>query len=330
MIPDRIFIGPGAEKHALAQKILSAFKEVERIKIKNPQNLPIPNDKKRGFVFAKRSLLLCIHKGPLIRKLTRPYGLEKPEYYLYHATGCPFDCQYCFLQDWLGSPVPTIHVNDEDLLEQIANQVVQEGENIYLHAGEMADSLVWDIQTEHSKILAKACSRWPKLTCELRTKSDTVKKLLTTAPPKNMVVSWTLSPKTAIVKYEPRTPAYQNRIDAMVKVAKAGFNIGLRLDPLICEGDFVEDYENLLRGLAKDLPVIPESISAGSLRMTKQCLNLAKSRFPKSRLFAGELLPGLDQKIRYSRPLRKKAYKIIGDTAKELWGLDLSYCMEPE
>ena len=330
MNPRRIFLAPGAIDHFLCRHVLEQFPEARKVSVENPDRLPLPTHPRKRFIEAKRSLLLCEHKGPLLRPLSRPYGEAAPEYYLFVETGCVFDCQYCFLQDWLSHPVPTIHVNQEPLAEQIDEAVKENGGRLYLHAGEMADALALDRFTDLSFTLRKACERLPGLTCELRTKSDRVDRLLVGRPAKNLIVSWTLAPESSTDRYDLLASRLSARIEAAARVSAAGYLVALRLDPVICEGDFVRSYHELLERIADRLPTPPVAVSAGSLRLTTGCLNLARSRFPKSRLFAGELVPGKDGKWRYARPLRQAVYEAIAEQVRKLWRLELKRCMEPE
>lgn len=331
MNPKQIFVDSAAMTHSVTDRILSCFPYTERIILEKQKPIPLPMDPRRRFIAAKRSLYLTVTKGALLRPLSRPYGEGKPEYYLYTETGCPFDCQYCFLQTWLAQAVPTIFVNREDLLDQIKNAVKSNKGALYLHAGEMADALIWDSCTHQSDTLIRACRELSGLTCELRTKSSCVDRLLNVSdPPRNLVLSWTLCPEDDILMFEPRADHLNNRLSAMAAAAKAGYPVALRFDPVICHEDFKEKYRALFYRIAKSLPCKPIAISIGSLRMTGKCLVLAKSRFPRSKLFAGELVPCLDGKWRYSRPIRKKAYDVIGQTAQTLWDSPIQLCMEPD
>jgi len=330
MIPERIYINQGAADFPLGKKFLKTFSKAKIITMAQGEAAPSFTSSRKDFIKGKKSLFLTEQKGALVRKLTRPYGHHLPEYYLYHAVGCPYDCQYCFLQQWLQKPLPTIFVNRENFFEQIEAVLKMRDGGIYLHAGEMADALIWDRVSSFSETLARCCHRFPEMFCELRTKSAEVEKLLTISPVKNMIISWSLSPAEAISRFEPKTPSLEKRLEAIRRVAQAGFQVALRFDPVICVEDFEKDYSFLIKKIAQALPGIPQSISAGSLRMSTPCLTFAKKRFPKSRLFAGELVFCSDRKWRYCRPLRKKAYKIISSMAKDVWNMDVSLCMEPD
>lgn len=331
MNPKQLFIDRAALDHQMANRFLDFFPEVRPSLIDEGDLLALPGDTRRRFVAAKRSVFLTVQKGLLLRPLSRPYGQGKPEYYLYTETGCPFDCQYCFLQTWLTEPVPTIFVNRGQLYDQIKEAVTANNGSLYIHAGEMADALYWDPLTLQSETLVRACRDFPGLTCELRTKSDTVDRLLSVSePPENLLLSWTLCPEDDILMFEPGTARLDERLSAMAAAAKAGFSVALRFDPVICHGNFEEKYSSLLRRVSKSLPGRPVEISTGSLRMTGKCLALARKRFPRSRLFAGELVPCFDGKWRYARPIRKKVYDVIGRACRDLWDLPIQLCMEPD
>jgi DNA repair photolyase len=329
MNPARIFITPEAKPFPMTARVLAAFPEAERINVPDPTKLPLPTEMKRRFVYAKRSLLLDVHRGPLVRTIGRPYGESKPEAYLYSSVGCRCDCQYCFLQEWAAHPTPTLFVNNEDLLDQIGRAVAEHNGQLYLHAGEVAEPLWLDRVTGLSKTLVEACRAFPGLTCEVRTKDDELGSLLDMgSAPSNLILSWTLSPEPIRRRYEPGTATTEARIFAMQKAARAGYAIALRLDPAICEGNFEAAYSELLQSVAEALPEPPVSINAGSMRISVQGLAIARRRFPRSLLFAGELVRSQDGRYRYARPLRKRAYDAIAETAKRLWNLDVQLCME--
>ncbi len=330
MIPKRIYIAQNAKCYPLYDKILKAFPDAERIHVVDQEEAKPPSDFRRWMIESKKSLMLDVQPGPLLRPLTRPYGLSKPEYYLYTETGCAFDCQYCFLQQWLSSPIPTIFVNRAKLLDQIDEQLTAHEGKLYIHAGEVADALAWDPVTNQSKLLLGACRRHPGLSVEMRTKSAGIDHLLKLEPPDNLVLSWTLAPESAIVKYEPKTAPLHKRIQAMAAATHAGYKVAIRFDPMICEGEFEKDYAGLVDKLAGVLAEPPVDVSAGSLRMTTPCLKAARHRFTRSRLFAGELVPCQDGKWRYARPIRKRGYDTIQSAVNHAWGLDLALCMEPD
>ena len=56
---------------------------------------------------------------------------------------------------------------------------------------------------------------------------------------------------------------------------------------------------------------------------------IATERFPKSRNFLGEFVPGMDGKMRYFRPIRTEMYQSIYSQIRARWSeVFMYFCME--
>jgi spore photoproduct lyase len=107
---------------------------------------------------------------------------------------------------------------------------------------------------------------------EFRTKSTNVQNLLLLKDhPKNMIPSWTLSPERVVNAIEHKTPSFRERLDAARRCQDAGYEVGVRLDPII----IYEGWEEEL-GWSKILVKLdPEGIdyvSLGSIKLHKLLL----------------------------------------------------------
>ena len=71
-------------------------------------------------------------------------------------------------------------------------------------------------------------------------------------------------------------------------------------------------------------------ISIGSLRFPPEMGDKVKAKFPNTDLLDGEMIRGNDNKQRYFKPLRIKAYKHIYNCLRSYGGEDLFiyFCME--
>ena len=78
----------------------------------------------------------------------------------------------------------------------------------------------------------------------------------------------------------------------------------------------------------------PESIawvSIGALRFMPQLKNIAQRRFPGTRIYTGEFLPGFDGKMRYLQEIRLEMFKKMASWFKDLLpGVFVYFCMENE
>jgi spore photoproduct lyase len=70
-------------------------------------------------------------------------------------------------------------------------------------------------------------------------------------------------------------------------------------------------------------------VSLGALRYPPALKQVMEERFPNSRLFAGELIPGEDGKLRYLKPIRVELYRKLVSWLRG-WDEDLFIylCME--
>ena len=68
---------------------------------------------------------------------------------------------------------------------------------------------------------------------EFRTKSVQVNPLMSTTPIPNCVIAYSLMPEAMSLKLDNKAPSIERRIETMFSLARQGWKIGLRFDPLI-------------------------------------------------------------------------------------------------
>ena len=95
-----------------------------------------------------------------------------------------------------------------------------------------------------------------------------------------------------------------------------------------CEEDYRKVVEQIFRYVSADNIIW---ISLGSLRFMPSLKPIIQKRFPDSKIVYGELIPGLDGKMRYFKPLRIALYRKMVSWIKALAPEALIYlCMEDE
>jgi len=328
-----IYLTSGTEKSAMALRFRRAYPEAD-IKI-------IPdNEDARQRLFeqeaksGKHNIFITPAKGQHFKVCP---GTAEPyiccNYWTLHqATNCPFDCTYCILQYYLNNPLLTVFSNLEDLLDMIRERIELEPERFFrVGTGELADSLAIDDVAMAGPELMRFAARQQNMILELKTKSDKVDHLLDVDHMGRTVISWSLNPQATISKHEYRAANFKARMSALEKVQKAGMMTGFHFDPLLIEGSWEGEYETLIRDLFKHAdPTRIAWISIGSLRFPPEMSEKVKAKFPNTDLLDGEMIRGNDNKQRYFKPLRIKAYKHIYECLKKYGGNDLFvyFCME--
>jgi len=245
--------------------------------------------------------------------------------------GCPFSCTYCILQTYLENKDPVFYTNTEKVRDEL-KKAMREQEHLRISTGELSDSLAYENENRYSGKVIDILKDFPDIIFEFKTKSKCVDNLLNIKPLKNIIISWSLNPQEIIDIEEHKTASLSERLDALEKVQKAGYKIGIHFDPII----ITEDWKNLYKNLVDDISkiVIPEKIawwSLGALRFPES-LKEYIFKFKNSKLFTGELIKGYDGKYRYFKPLRKELFAFIKKEIYKKISLDtpLYLCMEDE
>lgn len=331
--PAVLYIEERIRDNPLTAAILEKLPGVEMEFIESYQTLGWkqfhPNQR---FKKEKRGLALAHKDGEMVKEVERDlYRTTPNEYYIVHSQGCPFDCQYCFLYDYLDHQVPTIFVNYGDLLQSIRDIIASKpAERLVFHTGEFSDALAFDHITNLSQPLVELFAEYENASVEFRTKSANVENLIGRHHNGRTIISWTFSPQRVVQLFEYGTASADERIAAARACQNAGYNVGLRLDPLIRYSEWENDYRELIEKMAAQLnPDLISDCSLGVFRYTARLGRIIRERFPKSYLRLEESAPGGDGKYRYLKHLRIEMYqKISGWLRLRFPDLKIDLCME--
>jgi len=229
------------------------------------------------------------------------------------VTGCPLDCTYCILQLYLNQSCLVVHSDWEDALREIDELTARRpGRVVRLGTGELADSLALEPITGMAKELIPRILQRPEAVLELKTKTTFVENLLDVDPRGRVVVSWSLNAAEVIASDEAGAPPLERRLQAAAEARRAGYRIGLHFDPLVRFPGWEASYRRSVEAIYDHLAEGDIAwISMGTLRYPPALDLIIRRNFPASRLPLGELVPGLDGKLRYFRPLREEMYRLV-------------------
>jgi spore photoproduct lyase len=236
------------------------------------------DNKKRSLVSQVNdgSIITRFDKTPLPKKLTDvicPHFLE-----LKWAYGCPFDCSWCYLKGTFRFRPEGIKPVVKDL-EKVKLHVqtfldeVEEPE--ILNTGEIADSLMMENGVNaFSKLIIPLFESQNRHKVLFVTKSNNIKNLLEIELHRQAIISFTLNAFPVAELWEKRAPSVINRIDAAHSLAKKGYEIRLRIDPLVPIDDWENHYMSLIDKIFSKF--VPERITFGSLRGLQSTINGTK------------------------------------------------------
>jgi len=251
--------------------------------------------------------------------------------------GCPYDCAYCFLQEYVNTPglfFPYTAVPDSRKLEAyLASSRARRwsgGGDIRIGTGEYADSLALDGVTGYSRELVEYFRGRRGVVFEFKTKSAQVDGLLESDSAENIVIGFSIAPRAMVRQYEFGTASMTERFRAARRCQDAGYRLAFHLDPVIRYPGWEEDYRVMLKTLFESIDHKRVAwISLGTLRFNPRLKVVMERRFPGSPLLDDEMFIGYDKKLRYRREVRIEMYRRlieIFNSSGMKWPLYL--CME--
>ncbi len=289
-----IYIEKSIKNHPRVEKIVQRVgREALIIECENYRQ--VFNPKSQNFRLQKQqpALILAKKTGRLVVPTPEGFGIGgENNYYFSHMLNCIYDCRYCFLQGMYPSAHYVVFINYEDFMSEI-NQVLNQhpSQIVYFFSGYDGDSLAFDNISGFVDNFLPFFSNHPKALLELRTKSTQINSLLEQPVLTNCIVAFSFTPEKISKKVEHKVPPLKKRLYAMQKLADAGWQIGLRFDPLIYDPDFRDQYQELLKDIF--LLISPEkihSVSVGPLRFPQKMYQEIVQLYPHDQLLAQPLL----------------------------------------
>jgi spore photoproduct lyase len=234
-----------------------------------------------SFAVTEKRLVERINDGSIITRFDKtpkpknssdvvcPHFLE-----LKWAYGCPFDCSWCYLKGTFrfrpNGKEPVI--KDYEKIELHTRAFLEEGRNPeILNTGEIADSLMNENSDKpFSKFIIPLFETQKLHKVMFLTKSSNVKNLLEIEPHHQAIISFSLNAIPVAKRWE-KAPSILKRIEAAKKVHQAGYEVRIRIDPMVPIDGWKESYQELVDLIFENLS--PERITLGSLRGLQSTIN---------------------------------------------------------
>jgi len=250
---------------------------------------------------------------------------------------CVFMCHYCYLNAvYKFNPETAVYTNTSQMQTDMNAALKQHG-RVLFNSGEHTDSLALDWLTGHTKWLVPWIGAREGALLELRTKSAEIDNLIGLEHNGRTVVAFSLAPEFARKHFESNsTASLEERIAAIIRLAKNGYKIALKIDPVIIYDGWREDYEKMLdrlssewagAGLSTDLI---DHYAVGTLRYSGGLKRVIQDLAPASRVLEHEdhfiMQKG---KATYPDNWRAQLYKRIIGYVEERFG-ELPYYLSME
>jgi len=218
------------------------------------------------------SIIKRFDKTPIPKRLNDvvcPHFLE-----LKWAYGCPYDCSWCYLKGTFRfhpkgkAPVikdyNKIELHTRAFLEKVESPEI-------LNTGEIADSLMFENgDRPFSKFIIPMFEAQNKHKVLFLTKSTNIKNLLEINSHKQVIMSFSINAIPVANKWE-KAPKVEKRLEAAKKLYDAGYEVRMRIDPMVPIENWEKHYLELVDLLFARF--IPERITLGSLRGLQSTIN---------------------------------------------------------
>lgn len=255
------------------------------------------------------SIITRFDKTPVPRStqdVVCPHFLE-----LKWATGCPYACAWCYLQGTLRflegktKPRPKDYARIERHLIALF-----EGDGVnpeLLNAGELSDSLITErSKRPFSKFVMELISTQDVHRVLFVTKSPEIGNLLNIENEKQAVVSFSLNAESVAARWE-KAPKVADRIEAAGLLKDAGFEVRVRIDPMVPIEGWQKAYSELLDRVFSRFE--PDRVTLGSLRGLQSTINNARDKTWTVYLGEssnwGKKIPRSSRKLMYAAVIKK-------------------------
>lgn len=314
-----IYIEEEIAEHPRTQEILARFPDA--IKIPCERYGEIFNRKAQNFRLQKKQPALILakkHKG-MVLPTPKQYGIgAEHNYYFSHMLNCLYDCRYCFLQGMFQSAHYVLFINYEDFIEDIRTFLEKHtNQTVHFFSGYDCDSLALEPVTHFTDEFLPFFEENQNALLELRTKSTQIRNLLKRDPIENCVIAFSFTPDKIATAIEHKAPNVEKRLNAILDLQQAGWQIGLRFDPLIYTHDYKEGYAELFNEIFSKIDLdLVHSVSLGGFRLPKSYFRKIEKLYPDEKLFASPLEEE-DNNIGYPVDIRNEMLTFCKDIILE-------------
>ena len=237
-----------------------------------------------------RTLVRAVGSGDILRRFDKtPAPLEATDVVCPHfmmlawANGCQYNCAWCYLRGTFrfygqkpNGRVPMKFKPREKIQKAVQAFLESDSAPEIINTGELCDSLMQETgENPFSVWLLKQFQGTPHRILFL-TKSTNIQHFLKNEFQKNTVLAWSVNASKVAERWENYAPSVADRLLAAKAVADAGYEVRLRIDPMVPVKDWRDEYTNLVDSIFNLLT--PERVTLGCLRGLATTLIYAKDK----------------------------------------------------
>ena len=307
--PRRVYITPDAfalpHGRLMLERAESLGAEAIRLKSNRLVGLNAETEQKT-YALAKTSFAIVV-APPSARRL-QPIP-PSADWQFHLAQGCPAHCQYCYLAGSLsGPPITRAYANLPEILNGLrdyagegklagtgkvtSNSRDRAHEGTTFEASCYTDPLGIEHLTGALAESVRSFGQWEEaVQLRFTTKFDAVAPLLGIDHQRRTRVRFSVNAAAVSRNFEGGTANIAQRLQAMRRMAKAGYPVGLTVAPIMPVSDWREEYSALFTGVAHALRDVPDpdlTVELITHRFTPGSKEVLLGWYPKTTLDLAE------------------------------------------
>lgn len=199
------------------------------------------------------------------------------------ANGCNFDCSWCYLNGTLRfRPMGKgPYVKDPEKIKQhLREYFTQNKRPTLLNSGELCDSLVNDgngfLLCKDIIPIFKEQKTHKLLILTKNGNKKAIGDILKSKSQKHVIASFSVNSFGVAKKWEKKSPNPKKRIESAMKLSDEGYEVRIRIDPIVPIKNWENDYLQLIDAIFSNFK--PERITLGSLRGLQSTINNCKDK----------------------------------------------------
>lgn len=239
---------------------------------------------------SKQTLIQRVGSGNIITRFDKtPYPRRPTDVVCPHflelkwSWGCPFNCAWCylkgtyrfFIKNQLGR-VPMHFKDRREIAKSLTTFLRLDIPAEILNAGELSDGLMGETQDPPFSNWLMRYMDGSRHKVMFLTKGTYVKNFLENDWQKNALLSWSLNAEKVAKRWEHLAPVPRDRIKAAELCARAGYEVRVRIDPMVSVEGWREGYQKLIDHLFNHFR--PERITLGCLRGLASTIREARDK----------------------------------------------------
>lgn len=316
--PQCIYMEDNIKNYTLGKELLEKYKDIPKVMIDNHNNIEeMRNKENKEFLNMKKNLIIGTRKTHKFVENHKVSDFLVP----YTSSGCVASCMYCYLVcNYNKCAYLRLFVNREQMLDKIikvANKKKkEENRDFVFEIGSNSDLILENTITNNLVWTIENFSNTENGLLTFPTKFEMVDDLLSLNHKGKIIVRMSVNPEEIIKKVEFGTSRLKERIDAINKLAEAGYKIGILIAPVILVDNWKKLYKDLIIELNEKLSKrVKKQVFFEVIFMTYSYVHtkINEEAFPNAiNLYDKEIMTGRGRgKYAYKNEMRKEGEKFI-------------------